>query len=104
MKCVVCEKNFILTRDENDYLLKKQKLEDDLSNYVEENLEKDEEGCWIKVMNEEALLLKPNQNPRFCPAEVCGATICNYCYSTIHKYYEKTSTCPVCNSKCEIMS
>jgi hypothetical protein len=65
MNCSFCKKDFILSRDQADYDLKKQKLEDELSNYVEKNLEKDEEGCWIKVMNEEALLLKPNQNPFF---------------------------------------
>jgi len=96
MKCDVCKKDFILCRDQADYDLKKQKLEEELSNYVEENIEKDEEGCWIKVMNAEALLLKPRENPLLCPDEVCGATICKYCYNTIKNYYEKTNKCPIC--------
>jgi len=96
MKCCACKKDFILCRDHKDYEVKKQKLEDELSNYVEANIEKDEEGCWIKVMNAEALLLKPRENPKFCPAEVCSATICGYCYNTIYKHYEKTNKCPIC--------
>jgi len=104
MKCNVCEKYFILTRDQTDYNIKKQKLEDELSKYIGTNIEKDEEGCWIKVMNDEALLLKPNQNPIFCPAEVCGAMICKYCYGLNKKYYDKILKCPVCNNDCEIIS
>lgn len=96
MKCSVCKKCFIVSHDQTDYETKKKNLEDELTNYVEENIEKDEEGCWIKVMNEEALLLKPLENPRFCPAEVCCAIICNYCYNTIHKYYNKNNKCPIC--------
>jgi len=96
MKCNVCKKDFILSRDESDYNTKKQKLEDELSKYVEENFEKDEEGCWIKVINAEALLLKPLENPKFCPSEICGAMICGYCYDTIKNYYQKTNICPIC--------
>jgi len=99
MKCGVCEKDFILTRYIKEYNIKKKKMDEELCKYLDENLEKDEEGCWIKVMNEEALLLKPNQNPLFCPAEVCGAMICNYCYCLNKKYYEKNLKCPVCNQK-----
>jgi hypothetical protein len=99
MKCSVCKKDFILCRDQADYETKKKKLENELSNYVEENLEKDEEGCWIKVMNEEALLLRPNHNPRFCPAEVCGAILCNYCYGLTKKYYDENLKCPICHYK-----
>jgi hypothetical protein len=96
MKCSVCEKDFILSMDNNDYLIKKQKLDEDHCNYLEDNIEKNEEGCWIKLMNEEALLLKPNQNPFFCPANICGAMICKYCHDLIKKYYEKTNKCPIC--------
>jgi hypothetical protein len=102
MKCSVCKKDFIVTRDKQDYEVKKQKLEDELSNYVEANLEKDEEGCWIKVMNEESLLLKPLENPKFCPAEICGATICSYCFDTIKNYYQKNKKCPICNNKYDL--
>ena len=104
MKCGVCEKDFILTRYIKEYNIKKKKMDEEHCKYVDENLEKDEEGCWIKVMNDEALLLKPNQNPIFCPAEVCGAMICKYCYGLNKKYYDKILKCPVCNNDCEIIS
>jgi hypothetical protein len=97
MKCGVCEKKFILSRNQEDYLIKKQKMDEEHCKYVGANFEKDKEGCWIKVMNEKALLLKVNQNPIFCPAEVCGAMICDYCYALNKQYYEKNRKCPACN-------
>jgi hypothetical protein len=101
MKCSICKHDFVLSRDLTDYIIKKQKMEEEHCKYVDENLETDEEGCWIKVMNEEALLLKPGQNPNFCPAEVCGAMICAYCYGINKNYYEKGHKCPLCNCKRE---
>ena len=101
MNCSICNKKFILSRTIEEYNIKKGKMDEEHCKYIDENLEKDEERCWIKVMNEEALLLKPNQNPLFCPAEICGATICKYCYRHNQKYYEKRKICTICNNQYE---
>ena len=102
MKCGLCNKNFILSRNDDEYLHNKAKMDEEHCKYIDENIYKDEEGCWIKVMNEQALLLKPNQNPIGCPAEICDATICNYCYDLTKKYYEENNKCLVCNKVAEM--
>ena len=94
MKCSVCNNIFIVTRDQAHYNKKKAKMDEELCKYIDENIYKDEDACWKKVFNEEALLLKPNQQLRFCSAEICGAIICNYCYNT-----NKSDSCPVCLMK-----
>jgi hypothetical protein len=98
MNCSVCNNPFMLSRNQEDYIKKKAKMDEQHCKYIDENIEKDEQLCWIKVMNEEALLLKPNENPNYCPAEVCGAIICRYCYGNNKKYYEKRKICKLCNN------
>jgi hypothetical protein len=88
----MCKHDFIFTRNNEDYIIKKKILEEELCKYVDDCLEKDEDKCWIMVMNREALLLTPNSSPIFCPAEICGAAICRYCYKNEHV------NCPVCNN------
>jgi hypothetical protein len=94
MKCSVCNNNFIVSRDQADYINKKAKMEEELCKFIDENIDNGEEACWLRVFNSDALLLRPNQQLRFCSAEVCGAIICNYCFNK-----NKLDSCPVCLMK-----
>lgn len=95
MNCSICKQMFITTKNKQEYYIKKAALDNELGKFVDENMENNESGCWKKVLNTEALLLKPNENPKFCPAEICGAIICNYCYK---QYISTCTNCPVCNN------
>lgn len=81
MKCSVCEQNFIITVNEKDYYKKKEEMENELSEFIDKMIDKQEELCWKIVMQREALLIEPNQGPKRC-SKSCGAPLCAHCYRT----------------------
>jgi len=81
MKCSTCKQNFIITADKNDYYRQKEAMDNELSKFIDKMIDKQEVLCWEIVMQYEALLLAPGQQPKYC-RKACGAVICAHCYRT----------------------
>jgi len=84
MKCSICKHDFIITINEKDYYKQKKVMENELSDFIDKMIDKQEELCWKIVMHKEALLLGPGQKPKYC-SDSCGAVMCAHCYRT-YKY------------------
>jgi len=81
MKCSTCKQNFIITSNKNDFYKQKKAMEDELNELIDNIIKEQEALCWKIVMQREALLLAPGQEPKYC-RKACGAVICAHCYRT----------------------
>ena len=70
-----------------EIIMNKKIMNNELSIYIDNNIEINEELCWNKVLQQEALLLKPNQNPNYCLVPNCNAIICNFCCNKTNNGY-----------------
>jgi hypothetical protein len=77
----MCKHDFIITVNEKNYYKQKEEMENELSEFIDKMIDKQEELCWKIVMHKEALLLGPGQEPKYC-SKSCGSVICAHCYRT----------------------
>ena len=74
-------KKFIKTTSHEEYIIEREKMNEILDKFIDDNYIKDEELCWDVIFKYEALLLFPGQNTPKCSNQICNAEICSYCYN-----------------------
>lgn len=81
MSCSICNRLFIKTKTQEEYIQERKKLDNILNEIIDKLFDKNEKLCWNIVMKHEAMLLYPGQNIKKCLNQKCNADICSYCYN-----------------------
>lgn len=84
MNCSVCKNAFIISETYEEYNEKRREFEDKITKIIdemtEEELSRNYNDMWNKMLNREALHLTPNRVPKKCHNEKCAEYICDFCY------------------------
>ena len=81
MTCSICNRKFIKTKTQEEYVKERENLNKILDEIIDKLYDQDYNLCWDIVMKHESLLLFPGQDTRKCFNEKCNSKICSYCYN-----------------------